>query len=222
MPSTTGVVASKTAVHRLAGLAVGREARLDDDRLRAQPARLRAAHRGADAVRLGLVARGEHHPRADDHRTAAQPRVVPLLDRREERVERRRAGCSPRLARTYVRIARGPRQAARPSGTGGAVHLARVRPSPTRTGQVALAAWPLAVPRRRGRLQDEDRHALADDPRLGQPEVFLSLVSPNSRRPPPSTTGNTIGAARRRGRARSAPARAGRSRARRCRRRGAA
>ncbi len=59
----------------------------DDDRVRAQAARLRAAHRRAHAVRLRLVARGEHDARPDDHRPAAQPRVVALLDRRVERVE---------------------------------------------------------------------------------------------------------------------------------------
>ncbi len=36
---------------------------------------------------LGLVARGEDDASADDHRPAAQPRIVPLLDGREERVE---------------------------------------------------------------------------------------------------------------------------------------
>ena len=45
-----------------------------------------AAHRRPHAVRLGLVARREHDPAADDHRAAAQARVVALLDRREERV----------------------------------------------------------------------------------------------------------------------------------------
>jgi hypothetical protein len=40
-----------------------------------------------DPVRLRLIARGEHHAAADDHRLAEKPRVVPLLDGREERVE---------------------------------------------------------------------------------------------------------------------------------------
>ena len=48
---------------------------------------LRAAHGGAHAVGLRLVAGREHHPGADDHRTALQPRIVSLLDRGEERVE---------------------------------------------------------------------------------------------------------------------------------------
>ena len=87
--------------HGLARLGVGRHARRDDDRLRAETARAPAAHRGADAERLGLVAGGEHDPAADDHRPAAQPRIVALLDRGEERVE---VGVQDRrLARTYVR-----------------------------------------------------------------------------------------------------------------------
>ena len=45
------------------------------------------AHRRADAERLGLVAGREHDAAADDHRPAAQARVVALLDRRVERVE---------------------------------------------------------------------------------------------------------------------------------------
>ena len=67
----------------------------------------RAAHRGADAERLRLVAGGEHDPAADDHRPAAQARVVALLDRRVERVE---VGVQDRrlaATRTYVRIAVG-------------------------------------------------------------------------------------------------------------------
>ena len=55
--------------------------------LRAQPARLPAAHRRAHAARPRLVARREHDAAADDHRPAAQPRIVALLDRRVERVE---------------------------------------------------------------------------------------------------------------------------------------
>ena len=46
-----------------------------------------AAHRALHAERLRLVAGREHHAAADDHRPPAQPRVVALLDRREERVE---------------------------------------------------------------------------------------------------------------------------------------
>ena len=86
-PSTSGVVSSNTSIHRLARLGVGRHPRLDDDRLRAQPAGLRPAHRGAHAERLGLVARREHDPCADDHRPAAQPGIVALLDGRVEGVE---------------------------------------------------------------------------------------------------------------------------------------
>jgi hypothetical protein len=73
--------------HRLARLRVGGHARPDHDRVRAQAPRLAAAHRRADAVRLRLVAGGEDDPAADDDRAPAQPPVVPLLDRREERVD---------------------------------------------------------------------------------------------------------------------------------------
>ena len=48
---------------------------------------LRSTHRGADAARLGLVAGREHDARPDDDGAAAQARVIPLLDRRIERVE---------------------------------------------------------------------------------------------------------------------------------------
>ena len=91
--------------HRLARLGVRRHARRDDDRVGAQPARLPAAHRGADAERLRLVARREHDPAADDDGPAAQPRVVALLDRRVERVD---IGVQDRRlpTRTYVRIER--------------------------------------------------------------------------------------------------------------------
>ena len=71
---------------RAARLGVRREARRDDDRVGAEAARLPAAHRRADPVRLRLVARRQHNATADDDRAAAEPRVVPLLDRREERV----------------------------------------------------------------------------------------------------------------------------------------
>jgi hypothetical protein len=58
-------------VERLARLRVRAHARPHHDRVRAEPASLAAAHRRAHAVRLRLVARGEHHPAADDHRLAA-------------------------------------------------------------------------------------------------------------------------------------------------------
>ena len=74
-------------LHRLARLDVGRESRRHDDRLRAQPPRLRAAHRRPHAERARLVARREHDAPADDHRPRAQRRVVALLDGGEERVE---------------------------------------------------------------------------------------------------------------------------------------
>ena len=65
---------------------VGGEARRDDDRLGAEATRLPSAHGRADAVRLRLVARGQHDAAADDDRPAAEPGVVPLLDRRKERI----------------------------------------------------------------------------------------------------------------------------------------
>ena len=71
----------------LARLGVGGHPRLDHHRGWAQAQRARNAHRGADAAALRLVAGREHDPRADDHRPAPQPRVVALLDRREEGVE---------------------------------------------------------------------------------------------------------------------------------------
>ena len=74
-------------VDRLARLDVGGHPRRDDDRVRAQAASRRSAHGRTDAVRLGFVARREHDSRADDHRPAAQARVVSLLDRRVERVD---------------------------------------------------------------------------------------------------------------------------------------
>ncbi len=73
--------------HLLARLGVRAHSRRDDDGVGAQATCPPAAHRGADAVRLRLVARREHDPGADDHGAPPQPRVVPLLDRREERVD---------------------------------------------------------------------------------------------------------------------------------------
>ena len=72
--------------HRAARLRVRLVARPDDDRVGAEPSRLPPAHRRPDAVRLRFVARREHDAAADDDRPASQPRVVPLLDRGEERV----------------------------------------------------------------------------------------------------------------------------------------
>src|SRR4029077_14571218 len=54
-----------------------------------EPAGPADAHRRANAVRLRLVAGREHHPRPDDHRAAAQARVVALLDGLEEGVQAR-------------------------------------------------------------------------------------------------------------------------------------
>ncbi len=71
----------------LARRRIGLEARRHDDHVRAQLPRLPPRHRRLDPERLRLVARGQHHSPADDDRAALQPRVVALLDRREERVE---------------------------------------------------------------------------------------------------------------------------------------
>ena len=76
--------------HALGRLAVGREVRRDDDRVRAQPARARGRHRRADAELARLVARGRHHrarsAAGDDHRLARQLRPPQQLDGRVERV----------------------------------------------------------------------------------------------------------------------------------------
>ena len=73
--------------HRLAGRRVRRQARRDEDGVRAQPTRLAAAHRAAHPAGPRLVAGAHHDANADDHRPAAQPRVVALLDGGEERIE---------------------------------------------------------------------------------------------------------------------------------------
>ncbi len=73
--------------HRLARIGVRGHPWRHDERLRAQPPSLSATHGGADAKSLGLVARSEDDSAAHDDRTPAQARIVPLLDRCEERVE---------------------------------------------------------------------------------------------------------------------------------------
>ena len=71
-------------------LAVGGEVGRDDDRGRAQPARLGGGHRGADAELARLVGGGRDdraRPGAgDDHRLALQLRAPDQLDRGVERV----------------------------------------------------------------------------------------------------------------------------------------
>ena len=71
----------------LARLGVGLHPRPYDDGVRAEPQGAPPAHRGPDSERLRFVARREHDPAADDHRTPPESRVVALLDGREERVE---------------------------------------------------------------------------------------------------------------------------------------
>jgi len=70
-----------------AGLAVRIHPRADDDRVRAEPERLCAAHRRPDPVGLRLVAGCEDHAGPDDDRSPTQRRIVPLLDRRVEGVD---------------------------------------------------------------------------------------------------------------------------------------
>ena len=98
--------------HGLAGVGVGREPGPHDDRVRAQPQRLAPAHGRAHAVRLGLVAGGEHDAAADDDRAAAQARRRHAARRRRRTRRGRRAGCWPRRPRTHVRTA------VKPSGLG--------------------------------------------------------------------------------------------------------
>ena len=74
-------------VDGLARLGVGRHARPDDDRIRAQNECPPDPHRRVHAACLRLVARSQDDPAADEHGPAAQVRVIPLLDGREERVE---------------------------------------------------------------------------------------------------------------------------------------
>jgi len=85
-PSTSGVVVEHPIELR-ARLDVRGHAWRDHDCRRAQATGHRQAHRAADAIRLRLVARSEHDSCADEHRAAAQPRIISLLDRREERVD---------------------------------------------------------------------------------------------------------------------------------------
>ena len=70
----------------LAGAHVGREPGRDDDRVGAEAAGAGAVHRPADPAAPSLVAGGHHDPAADDHRAAAEARIVALLDRGEEGV----------------------------------------------------------------------------------------------------------------------------------------
>jgi hypothetical protein len=74
-------------IHRLARLGVGRHPRLDHERVGTQPAGLSSTHGRAHPIGLGLVTGREHDPRADDHGTGAQTRVISLLDGRIEGIE---------------------------------------------------------------------------------------------------------------------------------------
>ena len=74
------------AEQRLARRDVGLEPRRNDDQLRAEAPGAPPAHRAAHAVPPRLVARRHDHTASHRDRTAAQPWVVTLLDRREERI----------------------------------------------------------------------------------------------------------------------------------------
>jgi hypothetical protein len=71
----------------LAGIAVGGKPGRHDDRTRTQPARLRSSHRRAEAARFRLIARRQHHTATDNHRSAPEAGIVPLLNRRVEGVQ---------------------------------------------------------------------------------------------------------------------------------------
>lgn len=73
--------------HRVAGPQVGADPGRHHHGMGTQLSRLGSAHRRAHAIGLGLVADGQHHPGADDHRPAAQSRFVALFDRHVERVQ---------------------------------------------------------------------------------------------------------------------------------------
>jgi hypothetical protein len=77
---------TKHVEQRLARLDVRIEPGRDDDQLGAEPPCPAAAHRTPHAVPARLVARRHQDAAADRNRPAAQARVVPLLDRRKERV----------------------------------------------------------------------------------------------------------------------------------------
>jgi hypothetical protein len=94
--------------HHLArGLGVGRHVRRQEHRLRAQPPRLAARHRAADAERSRLVAgRADHAARpgpAHHHRPAAQFGSAPHLDRGEERVHVDVQDRAPGVVRLHTR-----------------------------------------------------------------------------------------------------------------------
>ena len=89
--------------HLLARLGVGGHAGRDDDGVGAETPGLYAAHRGADPVRLRLVAGSEDDPGPDDHGPPPKARVVPLLHGRVEGVDVRVEDLVP-FIRTYVRI----------------------------------------------------------------------------------------------------------------------
>ena len=89
------------AEERLARIGVRSHARWHDDRVRTELPGEPYAHRGADAVRLRLVAGGENDARADDHRPPAQRGIVALLHGGIEGVD---VGVQDRRLRAHERM----------------------------------------------------------------------------------------------------------------------
>jgi hypothetical protein len=85
-------------------------------------------------VRLGFVAGREDDARADDYRPATEPRVIPLLDRREERVDVGVQDRGFRLHRTYVRTTPGEVHASPPGSR--LRHVGPMKEKPPLRGRV--------------------------------------------------------------------------------------
>ena len=125
--------------HGLARLGVSGEPWRHDDSVRTQTERLPAAHRCADPARLGLVARGEHDATADEHRPAAEPGVIALLDRRVERIkvgvdDRGRGGHEHMFDQAADGTENTQLQADRSAGNGLAVTMMPLEPSLVASG----------------------------------------------------------------------------------------
>ena len=86
IPSTLGAWSSKTRKSALLASTYASKRGRTTTRCGQSRRAVRAAHRAADPVAPRLVARRQHDSAAHDDRTAAEARVVPLLDGREERV----------------------------------------------------------------------------------------------------------------------------------------
>ena len=148
--------------HVAAGRGVGIHPRRDDHGIRAQLARLPAAHRRAHPAGLRLVARGEHHAAAHDHRPSAQRGRVALLDRGVERVE---VGVQHGRLAPHPALPPIARRADRPTHRG---HAGRGPPRPARRGRCEPAAargWAV-FSRRDGRVLRGGDDDVRDDPGL--------------------------------------------------------